>query len=375
MRWTRRVGVETVLCVAMVLTFATPGAAVPGDPVRAREIAKYTYIDLGPVGRTSAGLDVNNAVQAVVNAGTAQRWQDATLLNLGHLCGGCVFGGGSFGGGINTAGEVVGYTHVTPTEPPHAFVYRGNRMIDLGTGFGTGSSSAAWNVNNSGQVVGQRARSQSAPLRAALWHNGTIRDLGTLGGSTSSPYATESIAYAVNDAGQVVGTALPRGGYPLHGFVWQHGVMRDLGTLGGNGEATVAYDIANTGQIVGSSQTAAGQTQAFTWTAGVMRDLGTLGGNHSSAHGVNERGQVVGASRIPNSPHPANAGHAVLWTNGLTVDLNEQVINLPADLALETARDINDNGVIIGTTCTLFCEPGKTAPTRGFLLVPHPGTG
>ncbi len=370
-RWRRVVVVETVLCVGMAMVVATPGVS---DPVRTLEIPKYTYVDLGPVGSRTAGMDVNNAVQAVVNAGTANRWQGGTLLNLGHLCGGCVFGGGSFGAGINAVGEVVGYTHVSPTEPPHAFVSRGNRMIDLGTGFGSGSSSMAWNINNTGQIVGQRARTQSAPLRATLWQNGTIRDLGTLGGSDTSPFATESIAYAVNDAGQVVGTALPRSGHPSHGFVWQNGVMRDLGTLGGNGEATSAFDIANTGQIVGRSQTVGGQTQAFTWTAGVMTDLSTLGGNYSSAHGINERGQVVGGSRIPNSPHPANAGHAVLWTNGQLADLNEHVINLPADVALEIARDITDDGVIVGTTCSLFCEPGKTAPTRAFLLIPHPGT-
>lgn len=360
---------RAMLGIALVAAFAT----VDSGLAQAQAAPKYTYIDLGPVGRTSAGMDVNNAAQAVVNAGFAHRWQNGQLLNLGTLCAGC-FLAGSFGSGINGAGEVVGYTHVSPSQPPHAFVYRGGRMIDLGTGFGSGSSSAAWNVNTAGQVVGQRARSQSSPLRAALWHGSTIRDLGTLGGSTNQPFATESIAYAINDAGQVVGTALPRSGYPLHGFVWQNGVMRDLGTLGGNTEATVAQDIANTGQIVGSSQNATGQTHAFVRTNGVMRDLGTLGGNYSAAYGINERGQIVGGSRISDSPDRANAGHAVLWVDGVPVDLNEQVINLPPDVALETARDINDDGVIVGTTCTLFCEPGKTAPTRGFLLVPHPGT-
>jgi probable HAF family extracellular repeat protein len=244
-------------------------------------------------------------------------------------------------------------------------------MIDLGTGFGSGSSSMAWGINSGGQVVGER-RSQSSPTRATLWQNGTIQDLGTLGGTATS--GTESIAYAINDSGQVVGAALPSDGYPLHGFVWQNGVMRDLGTLGGNDEATHARDIANTGQIVGSSQNDGGETHAFSWIAGAMTDLGTLGGTYSTAYGVNEHGQIVGGSRTPDSPRPGNAGHAVLWTDGLMIDLNEHVTNLPADVALETARSINDDGVIVGTTCTLLCEPGKTAPRRGFLLVPQPGT-
>lgn len=364
MRRGRHIILTVVLGMGLAVTAATPAAA---------EIPKYTYIDLGPAGGRSAALDVNNAVQAVVTAGTAFRWENGQLTNLGTLCGGCYLGG-SYGAAINGTGEVVGYTHVNSTEPPHAFVYRNGRMTDLGTGFGSGSYSFAWAVNNTGQIVGERARTQSSPTRAVLWQGGTIRDLGTLGGSDPSPYGTESIAYGINDSGQVVGTALPAGGHPLHGFVWQNGVMRDLGTLGGNGEATQGRDIANTGQIVGSSQNADGETHAFTWTAGVMRDLGTLGGNYSGAYGVNEHGDVVGGSRILDSPHPANAGHAVLWKDGLMADLNEHVINLPPDVALEVAFDINDNGVIVGTTCSLFCEPGKTAPTRGFLLVPHPGT-
>ncbi|ONI92899.1 hypothetical protein ALI22I_01305 [Saccharothrix sp. ALI-22-I] len=340
---------------------------------QAQVVPKYVYVDLGPVGLTSTALDVNNAMQAVVTSGTAFRWENGTLLNLGTLCSGCN-PRRSYGTAVNDTGEVAGYTHVQTTEPPHAFVYRGGAMIDLGTGFGSGSSSAAWGINSGGQVVGERTRSQSSPKRAALWQNGTIRDLGTLGGTTTQRYATESIAYAINDSGQVVGTALPSKGYPLHGFVWQNGVMRDLGTLGGDGEATEARDIADTGQIVGSSQNTGGEIHAFTWTAGTMTDLGTLGGDYSSAYGVNEHGRIVGGSRIADSPDPNNAGHAVLWTDGLMVDLNEHVTNLPEDVALEVAWSINDDGAIVGTTCSLYCEPGKTATPRGFLLVPQSAT-
>lgn len=365
MRIRRRV-LESLLCLAFTAVLTVPGEA------RADGAPKYAYIDLGPVGRTSAGIAVNNAEQAVVNAGTANLWQDGKLRDLGTLCRGCYLAG-SFGSGINGAGQVVGYTHVNRTDPPHAFMLRNGRMVDLGTGFGSGSYSAAWDINNNGWAVGERSRSQSGSTRAALWQGGTIRDLGTLGGSSNQPFATESIAYGVNDSGQIVGAALPRSGYPLHGFVWQNGVMRDLGTLGGNGEATIAQDIANTGQIVGSSRTASEETHAFAWTSGIMRDLGTLGGDYSGAFAVNELGQIVGGSRIPNAP-AHNAGHAVLWRDGQVIDLNEQVTNLPPDVALEVARGINDDGVIVGTTCTLFCEPGKTAQTRAFLLVPVPGT-
>jgi probable HAF family extracellular repeat protein len=102
----------------------------------------------------------------------------------------------------------------------------------------------------------------------------------------------------------------------------------------------------------------------------VMRDLGTLGGDDSRAYGINRAGDVVGGSRTQSSP-TGNAGRAFLWSDGALLDLNGLVTNLPRNVTLEVARAITDDGHIVGTTCTDFCEPGKTAPTRAFLLVPN----
>ena len=68
----------------------------------------------------------------------------------------------------------------------------------------------------------------------------------------------------------------------------------DLGTLGGN--ASAAYGINAGGQIIGASQTNAGEYHAFLWQNGTMTDLGTLGGPRSGAQGINDAGHVVGWS-------------------------------------------------------------------------------
>jgi probable HAF family extracellular repeat protein len=368
------VAVGSLIGFVALLVLAAPSAPAQGTG------GTYTYHQIGVFGTassdgrgTGAAWDVNNAEEVVgasttnvFGAGRGFRWAGGRLTNLG------VIGGGTFAAsaayGINDAGDIVGQSHVNATEPPHAFLYRDGIRTDLGTGYGPGGFSRGWEINDSGEIVGERARSQSSPVRAFLWRNGRIRDLGTLGG-VGGRFGTSSVAYGINDRRQVVGAARPPSG-PLHPFLWSGGVMRDLGTLGGNDEAGEARAINSSAQIVGSSPTAAGATHAFLWNRGAMRDLGTLGGGSSYAHGINDGGEVVGGSRTASSP-PFNAGHAFLWANGRMVDLNAVVTNLPSDVTLEVAQAINDDGSIVGTTCTSFCEPGKTAPTRAFVLTPN----
>jgi len=384
---------QTTALLALLFSLLTGGvAAFPRMPASRASVPssttsetteslsarRYTYTDLGVLGspaggpESSAAWSIDNQGRVVgastttlVGASHAFVWQDGALFDLGTLSSSPF--GASAAYGINDAGTIVGQTNVDPdSEPPHAFRYHNGAMHDLGTGFGPGSFSRAWDINTIGQVVGERSRTQSSPVRAFLVRNGRFRDLGTLGGRSLLPFSVESIAYAINDRGQIVGTALPPDP-PLHAFLWEDGVMRDLGTLGGNSEATQANALDDRGHVVGASPTASGQIHAFLWLDDSMQDLGTLGGNSSSAYGNNLHGFVVGSSRTPTSPS-FNAGHAFLWKAGQMVDLNGMVSNLPPDVVLEVARAISDDGSIVGTTCTSFCDPGATAPTHGYLL-------
>ncbi|MFE0809310.1 hypothetical protein ACFW34_17765 [Streptomyces sp. NPDC058848] len=359
-------------------TLATAPAAHAALPVPS-DVTTYTYVDLGVLGTNrygvsiSVGVDVNDSRQAVGHSTTAGpsrhgfTWKAGTMSDLAPILDDPY--AGSSANGLNDAGHVVGHTSVTSTDPSHAFLRRDGSTIDLGTGYGPGSMSSAEDINSAGQVVGVRSAAPEAPRRAVLWENGTIRDLGTLGGRTGSPYDTESVAYAVNDGGQVVGAALPESGHPLHGFVWENGVMRDLGTLGGNAEATEARDINTAGQIAGNSQTVDGRMHAFLWKEGVMRDLGALGGkeNSSYAFGINDRGQVVGQS----GQTLTGPARAFLWNGDRMIDLNERVANLPTGVLLSDARAISNDGTVVGTTCSHNCPSDKTAPVRAFMLVPN----
>ncbi len=204
----------------------------------------------------------------------------------------------------------------TPVAARYAFTELGG----LGGGF-----SFALELNDPGQVVGfsalppDPAASPAAgpgggrpPAHAFLWEAGVVTDLGTLGGASSG-------AAGINDTGQIAGGAeLPDGSE--HAVLWDQGTMTDLGTLGGFDSQAIAVN--NAGQVVGQSTTTPGQqlgdpgTHAFLWEDGAMTDLGTLGGEISRANGINDRGQAVGAAETADG-----AVHAFLWENGAMTDL------------------------------------------------------
>lgn len=223
--------------------------------------------------------------------------------------------------------------------------------------------------------------------------NDIMTDLGTLGASDPVSSAT-----AVNDVGEVTGysyTITSKGVAAYRGFLVtpndtdQDGVgdewfvagggsvnalMNDIGTLGGLN--SWGRDINNAAQIVGESDinTPTGQyTHGFVWYQGSMTDLGTLrsGGQDgfSAASGINERGAIVGWAENDNRQR-----RAFLHEAGKMYDLNDLLFLLDGDgnvrsapIVLTEARDINEDGVIVGWG-TL--KGGTASDTRGFILNP-----
>lgn len=241
--------------------------------------------------------ELGSTSAAVANA-------DYAVQDLGTLGGSY-----SYAFGVSPDGAVVG-TSATAGGTDHAFLWRNGTMTDLGTLAGTEGVSAARGINQHGEVVGESSTGDGQS-RAFLWREGVMTDLGTLNGDGFGTSAAQSI----NGLGQVVGySSSPTATQTA--TLWQNGAITDLGTLGGSFSA--AYDINNSGQVVGSSRVSpeSDDHHAFLWQNGVMTDLGTLGGPFSHAQGINEDGDVVGWSEAADGQT-----HAVVWKQGKIIDL------------------------------------------------------
>ncbi len=302
------------------------------------------------------------ATLVLLCVGTAVAQTRYTVTDLGTL-------GGTFscGPGVNNKGWVNGLSTLSGEQKTHATLWLHGLKIDLGT-LGGPNSEAFFGPNERGQIAGRAETSIADPnnkdfcffgtgltCRAFVWQNGVMTDLGTLGGNNSSAFDT-------NNRGQVVGGAenttpdstCTTYQFQFRPFIWQKGEIQELPTFPGDPDA-YADGINDDGQAVGGSGncTNFASSHALLWQESTPTDLGNLGGTMNNvAQDINSQAQVVGGSDLPGD----TTSHAFLWQNGTMTDLG----TLPGDVS-SFAQGINNKGQVVGASCDI------SGNCRGFL--------
>jgi probable HAF family extracellular repeat protein len=224
-------------------------------------------------------------------------------------------GTNGYAAGVNELGDVVGWAETTLQDatctPPQVFQFEAVKYgrddkPQLLAPLSGDQDSAATALNDAGDVVGISGECNNAvgalsAKHAVIWHNGKPSVLPTFGGSGWNTPTD------INERGDIVGFAnLPPdiaadGSLEFNpiAFIWtkENGTQKILPLEGDTN--SIAYAINNHGQVVGQSFGGPEGARAFVWENGKATDLNALVSGDAGiyliyAEGIDDRGAITG---------------------------------------------------------------------------------
>jgi probable HAF family extracellular repeat protein len=339
---------------------------------------RYSVTDLGvlPGCDTSVAVGINDRGDVAgycMNGGDqmAVVWRNGQMINLGKLPLGTYASAVS----INSQGVVVGDGD-TGDSRPRIWVSTTNGLNNFFSN--NGGNTHAILIGDSGFIGGYYTKSLSGNTsgwRGTIWtpdpkdpRRYRQMDLPVIPGINSK--FTSAISWAFNQSGQAAGWAV-NDIIGQHACFWNndaaHSIV-DLGTFPGDW-SSLAWGMNDFGQVVGESHPPFGN-RAIVWNndaAHTPTELPLLpGDNMGSASKVNNLGHALGWSAFSpdGSFNNVSPEKLVLWRDGGVFEL--QSVLDPATGAgwtISTASGINNQGQIVG----LGVHNGQN---RAYLLTP-----
>jgi probable HAF family extracellular repeat protein len=160
-----------------------------------------------------------------------------------------------------------------------------------------------------------------------LYDNGVMKDLGTLGG-------TRSYLQALNKQGDVLGSSFLAGDNLLHAFVYHNGQITEFGAANQSSYASLLNDRGDVAGVMGN--------EAFAYLDGVQHQFGTMGGLSTSVNAMSGQGVVAGSIHGQDGRQGA-----FLYKDGLTQILPSMLGKDGQKLDL-FASGVNDRGDVFG---------------------------